>query len=298
MANIKKTSLPAIIITLVFIGVGAFAVVSFLNKSGTDEQTNEGQKENDKKEKENQGVINIAASELANSSYPEVAADMLQKIILDKDVTKHREILKSASPDELEQQLNNDELRLCFWINVYNAYTQYFLKTDPSLYKSDRNEFFKKEQIPIAGFNLRMHDIEHGALRRGATIWSKGHIRIPFRNEFVNRYKVSEVDYRIHFALNCGAKSCPPVCVYLPDRTNSQLDKATCYYLSKECEYKKEENKIMLPALMTWFADDFGIKEDKLNIVKGCKVIPEGASPDVEYKNYDWTMKIRNYKQF
>lgn len=295
--DIKKTSLPAIIITVVMLGIAAFAVVSFIKKSNESDKKQE-EKDAKSDKKESNRAINIPLEELSSRSYPEIAADMVQRIILDEDISKHRELLKSCDAEQLNQQLNNDELRLSFWINIYNGYTQYFLKTDPTLYKEDRNEFFKKEQISIAGYDLAMHDIEHGALRRGATIWSKGHIRIPFRNDFVNTFKLDAVDYRIHFALNCGAKSCPPVSVYLPQKTNGQLDRATKYYLNKECEYDKEKDIIMVPALMTWFSDDFGSRDDKRDILRNAGVISQEQDPKIEYKEYDWTMKVKNYRQF
>ncbi len=82
------------------------------------------------------------------------------------------------------------------------------------MYQKDRGAFFSKKQIPIAGYTVSMEDIEHGVLRRGATIWSKGYIRIRvFRKDFIQKFVVNTVDFRIHFALNCGAKSCPPVVV-------------------------------------------------------------------------------------
>lgn len=295
-SNLKKLS--PVFITIIILAVAVFAVVAISNKSGS-----EGDSEKDKQEQqddsgESERVITLDQKKLSSYSYAEVSADMLERVINGEDVSKHMELLKNCNAEELDQQLSTEELRLCFWINIYNAHAQYFLKQDATLYKEDRNEFFKKEQIEIAGFTVAMNDVEHGVLRRGATIWSKGHVRIPFRNEFVNTFKVDDVDYRIHFALNCGAKSCPPICIYLPDETNGQLTKATEYYLNKECEYDKENELVKLPALMTWFSNDFGSRDDKRDILRKCKVIPEDASPSIEYKDYDWTMKIKHYKQF
>lgn len=295
-STIKK-ALP-LIITIVMVAVAAFGIVAVVKNNSNEENKKEQKETNKKDEEQEQRIIDVNIKKLSSYSYAEVAADMLERVIKGEEVSKHLSLLESINPDDLEQQLSNDELRLCFWINAYNAHAQYFLKKDPTLYKEDRNEFFKKEQINIAGFNVSMNDIEHGVLRRGATIWSKGHVRIPFRNEFVNKYKVSEVDYRIHFALNCGAKSCPPICVYLPNNTNNQLTKATDYYLNKECEYDESKATVKVPALMTWFADDFGTKEDKRDILRKHKVIPDQADPTIEYKDYDWTMKVDNYKQF
>lgn len=299
MASKVKKALPWII-TIVMIGVAAFAVTALMtqNAEGNDKEKKEKKEGSEDSASKPDRIVNLDQEKLSSYSYAAISADMLERVIKGEDVNKHRDIIKNCDPEKLARQLNTEELRLCFWINTYNANAQYYLKKDPALYKEDRSEFFKKEQISVAGFEVSMNDIEHGVLRRGATIWSKGHVRIPFRNEFVNTFKVDDVDYRIHFALNCGAKSCPPICVYLPAQTNTQLTKATEYYLNKEAEYDKEQDLLKLPALMTWFSDDFGSRDDKRDIARQCKVIPEDASPSIEYKDYDWTMMIKNYKQF
>ena len=40
-----------------------------------------------------------------------------------------------------------------------------------------------------------------------------------------------ELDPRIHFALNCGATSCPPIRVYSSSNLDSQLDRAAASFL-------------------------------------------------------------------
>ena len=42
---------------------------------------------------------------------------------------------------------------------------------------------------------------------------------------------VLDLDPRIHFALNCGAKSCPPIRVYSPPNLDSQLNRAAASFL-------------------------------------------------------------------
>merc|ERR1719184_519606 len=60
------------------------------------------------------------------------------------------------------------------------------------------------------------------------------------------RCKVSltKLDPRLHFALNCGARSCPPIRIYTEERINSQLEMATESFLSQEVNVvAKEANK-------------------------------------------------------
>ena len=48
---------------------------------------------------------------------------------------------------------------------------------------------------------------------------------------------VSPVDPRIHFALVCGAKSCPPIKVYTPTSLQEGLDSATMAF----CEGQRHQ---------------------------------------------------------
>ena len=43
------------------------------------------------------------------------------------------------------------------------------------------------------------------------------------------------VDPRIHFALNCGAASCPPIRVYTPERLEFGLAAAASAFCASEC---------------------------------------------------------------
>ena len=54
---------------------------------------------------------------------------------------------------------------------------------------------------------------------------------------------VSPVDPRIHFALVCGAKSCPPIKVYTPTSLQEGLDSATMAF----CEGQR--HRLELPPI-------------------------------------------------
>ena len=73
-----------------------------------------------------------------------------------------------------------------------------------------------------------LDDVEHGLLR--------GNRPHPYRlfPQFARRddpraadgVPAAEVDCRVHFALNCGAKSCPPVDVYTERGLDAELEAA------------------------------------------------------------------------
>lgn len=170
------------------------------------------------------------------------------------------EVIKKISKETLKQQLKDHNYKKAFWINIYNAHTQIILSKNSEKYKK-RNSFFSAGQIPIAGERLSLDNVEHGLLRRSKIKWSLGYLNKWFPTVFEKEQRVETVDYRIHFTLNCGAKSCPPIAFYKPKQLDMQLDMATKACLLSEAEYNRSENTVKLPAVMGWFIGDFGGKK-------------------------------------
>jgi hypothetical protein len=197
----------------------------------------------------------------------------------------------------LLQQLNTDDTKKTFWLNIYNAYVQLALQHNPGLY-SNRHTFYGKKFIGIACQSINLDMIEHGILRRSRHKWSLGYFGKPFPSLFEKKLRVNTIDCRIHFALNCGAKSCPPIAFYDPTRIAQQLNLAAASYLGTEAEYIAEENKVLLPALMSWFRADFGGKSGMKKILLQHNIIPPGAdrSLRIAFKKYDWSLALTAYK--
>lgn len=67
-------------------------------------------------------------------------------------------------------------------------------------------------------------------------------------------------DARIHFALNCGASSCPPIREYEAEALDSQLDLATRSYLNQPSGVRIDEARrtVYLSQLFEWYRRDFG----------------------------------------
>lgn len=203
--------------------------------------------------------------------------------------------LKTTSLTDLKNKLNTDDEKKAFWINLYNGYVQATLSKNPDAYKS-RSAFFKSKQLQIAGLQLSLDDIEHGFLRRSKIKWSGGYLSNLFPVKTEKELRVNKLDYRLHFALNCGAKSCPPIAFYNPENLNKQLDIATTAYLTGEAEYDKEMNIVKLSAIMGWFRNDFGGKKGMIRLLKEKAIIPEDVHPKIKFKSYDWTLYLNNYQ--
>jgi len=204
-------------------------------------------------------------------------------------------ILTNIPASDLENQLTDDNHKKAFWINLYNAYTQILLSKNPGMYQK-RSSFFGGRQIAIAGQKLSLDDIEHGILRRSKVKWGEGYLNKLFPSGFEKKNRVDTVDYRIHFSLNCGAKSCPPIAFYRPEQLDKQLDVATKTYLKGESEYNSSENSIYLPTMMSWFRGDFGGKKKMKELLRKINVLTPEQDPVIKFKKYDWNLFLENYK--
>lgn len=224
----------------------------------------------------------------------EVSQELLMAAKLEEATDSLTEILKNLPVTSLGQ-LSTDSEKKAFWINIYNAFTQILLSKDANKYQK-RNSFFGNKQITIAQTKLSLDDIEHGILRHSKIKWSLGYFDKIFPGKFERENRVKKVDYRIHFSLNCGAKSCPPVAFYRAEGLEKQLDQATKSYLKGESNYNKENNIIYLPAIMGWFRRDFGGKKKMIALLRIIGIIPQDQKPTIHFKKYDWDLFLKNYQ--
>lgn len=211
------------------------------------------------------------------------------------EVEKYVKLIETADEDELLKQLNNDDAKKTFFINIYNSFVIYALTKDVKLF-DDRGAFFKAEQFKIAGNKVSLDDIEHDFLRRSSLKLGLGKIHKIFPGKLERKFRVENVDWRIHFSLNCGAKSCPPVFAYEYDKIESQINESAEMYFKANSKFDKKENTLFVPVLMSWFRGDFGSKKGVKRIAKQFGVIDQDINPSIKYNDYDWTVDINNFR--
>ncbi len=234
------------------------------------------------------------ASQRENVNFNELSEQFLGNIKEGKDTQDIQDVLANTNLEALESGLKTNDQKTAFWLNIYNAYIQVILAKNPELYQ-DRGTFFKKEQINIAGNLLSFAEIEHGMVRKSQWEYGLGYIRKWFPSKFERTLRVEERDYRIHFALNCGAKDCPPVAIYEADRLEEQLAKGTKRFLTKTSEFDKANREAAVTSLFSWFRGDFGGKGGTKDILKKNGIITSTKGVDLVYKNYDWTLYLDNF---
>lgn len=231
----------------------------------------------------------------ANTDCVRLSGDLLYAARTGENTIAFKDSLAAISSEQLTVQLDNDDKRKTFWLNVYNAFTQTGLSENPEWY-NNRNKFYKRKFIKIAGKEFSLDLIEHGILRRSKVKLSLGYLNKLFPKSIEKKLRVAKLDYRVHFALNCGARSCPPIAFYKPGEINRQLELATNSYLKTEVLFIAEDHIVELPVIFSWFRGDFGGKKGILKILRQRNFLPSGVKPGIKWKKYNWALALRNFK--
>lgn len=227
-------------------------------------------------------------------NYNKVSEELLQAIIDNQATQDYQTILNNVSVNDLQKYLDTDQKKIAFWVNIYNAYIQIILKPDPKQYE-DKRKFFKVKQIPIAGMKLSFADIEHGIIRSSQNEYFLGYIPKLFPPDYEKRLRVDKVDFRIHFALNCGAMDCPPVAVYTPENLEYELNYMSKRYLKSYSEVNDDAKEVKTAQLFAWFRGDFGGSEGIRQILVDYEIIPLKPRYRLYQKKYNWTLKLDNF---
>ena len=212
--------------------------------------------------------------------------NLLQKYVKDGQVDYAGFQSEEASLDryldrlqgvDIESLSNNEQF--AFYTNAYNAWTIKLILTkypDISSIKSlgiFNTGPWKKKVVRLKGQTVSLDHIEHNILRP--------------------RFK----DPRVHFAINCAAKSCPPLRSepYTGDRLDQQLEDATRTFINNPNSYRLEGRNLYVSRIFKWFSEDFnhdalsffrkyatGELKRNLNI--------DSAKIQVKYLEYDWSL--------
>jgi hypothetical protein len=127
-----------------------------------------------------------------------------------------------------------------FYINAYNALVLDALLDSGAALPAkvtDLSGFFDKKYYKVAGKEMTLNELE-------------GMIRSTYK------------DPRVHFALNCGAKSCPPLRSGAWPEDAAALDKAlgdatTAFLNGSGIKIDDTKKEIQVTKLMDWYGKDF-----------------------------------------
>lgn len=222
-----------------------------------------------------------------------------------------------------------DKAKKSFFINLYNilnihTIAHYFQKnpSEKKISKLTRLKFFKKYYYNIGGLNYTLDDIEHGILRKNNNFGKKFFKTFfdyicnnSFDDKSELRFKkfdpkkkfvIEKFDSRIHFALNCGALSCPPIRAFTEEKIESELDLACFSFVNQDFEFhvKNDVFFFSLSSLFDWYRNDFEgtlaflkrfLDQEKEGFAVVKRVLDEGKKFKLVFKDYDWTLNSGDF---
>jgi hypothetical protein len=236
-------------------------------------------------------LLNIFAQcdEPKETVYPNdsirFSQDFLLAIKIEQPYQAYRDTLSIIDLESLKSDLNTKEKKLAFWINTYNSLVQSKIRDNVDAFK-DQDKFFKTADQSIGHMKLSLDQIENGILRRK---------EVKENKDFIDSFKLDELEPRIHFTLNCGATSCPPIAYYSDENIEEQLAMAEDSFVKGTSKFDKASNTLEISELFDWFEEDFNGVDGVLSIMKRLEIIPEDANPNIIYTPYNWNLDLENY---
>jgi len=224
------------------------------------------------------GVTGAMCTEPFHPSYADYDA-LLKRVVSDGRVEYKSLVTDSGALDRyLESAADvkksqferwTESERLAFLINLYNATTlklivdHYPVKSIKKIGSIFR-EPWDQPIVRLFGHVLTLNNLEHDIIRK----------------------KYDEP--RIHMALVCAAKGCPPLRSeeYVAERLDSQLDDQSKTYLSSPegIRIDRKNNKVYLSSIFKWYGNDFPSVIAFAEKYSGENL--EGLS--VRWLDYDW----------
>jgi hypothetical protein len=180
------------------------------------------------------------------------------------DLDKYTRFLSQNPP---KASWSNDK-KLAYWINAYNAFTltkvidNYPIK---SIMDLDNGKTWDVKWIQIGNNTYSLNNIENDIIR-------------PNFDE-----------PRIHFAVNCAAKSCPPLIdkAYTSENLDRLMERNTKSFINNSSFNTISDSTIEISKIFEWYKDDFGDLIEYLNRYSDTK-INKGAT--INFKPYNWSL--------
>ncbi|TAE28193.1 MAG: DUF547 domain-containing protein [Candidatus Kapaibacterium sp.] len=207
----------------------------------------------------------------------------------DKRFTDYLQQLSKTDPKTL-----SGKEELAFWLNVYNAFTlkvmcdHYPLKSITDL------------NFPSGAGGLIIATIAK------STIWDKQLVEINGKKYSLNGVENDIIrpkgDPRVHFAMVCAAKSCPPLRneAFQADKLNEQLEDQGRDFLAqtKKNTFDFSKKSCNISNIFNWFKGDFE-KTGKTPLQYIARFLPKEQGDmllanannfSVNYTEYDWSI--------
>ena len=160
--------------------------------------------------------------------------------------------------------------QLAFYVNAYNAWILHEAlgKYPTGSVKDALFTFFTGKRITVAGQQMSFNALE------------KDTIRSKFN------------DPRVHFALNCASRSCPPLnrSAFSGDKLDGQFEALAKGYVNSEhgVKYNAASKTAELSKIFDWYKDDFKADGGAVGFINKRRSSPIPADAKISYQDYNW----------
>lgn len=186
--------------------------------------------------------------------------------------------------------------RLAHWINAYNTLVArgiLTLEIRRSIW--DVPDFFDRVRLRAGDLVFSLNEIEHGLLRGNRPHPLSTGVPFPIGDPRL-AHVITPLEPRIHFAISCGARSCPKVQTYDVAALDEQLDEATRAFVNREVIL--EGQTVTASPIFHWFRADFeetpgglaGFLARYLADGPARRAILERGLGDIAWGAYDWSV--------
>ena len=162
--------------------------------------------------------------------------------------------------------------QLAFYINAYNAWILHEAlgKYPTKSVKDALFTFFTSKRITVAGQQMSFNALEKDTIRS----------------------KFGEP--RVHFALNCASRSCPPLnrTAFSADKLDGQFETLAKGYVNSEhgVKFNAAAKSADLSKIFDWYKDDFKADGGALAFINKRRATPIAADAKISYQDYDWNL--------
>ncbi len=189
---------------------------------------------------------------------------------LKKDEATLDKIVDQFSKTKIDKSWSKND-QLAFWINAYNAFTLQLITDNfpiKSIQNLDGGKTWDVKRFIIDGSKYSLNQIENDIIR--------------------SKFN----DARIHFAVNCGAKSCPPLLngAFFGNKLDQQLEDQAKKFINNQSYNKISSTSLSISKIFDWYKADFGILISFLNKLSKVKINP---NTKISFKEYDWSLNGR-----
>jgi hypothetical protein len=177
------------------------------------------------------------------------------------------DVLKKNTP---EAAWKKEEI-MAYWINAYNAFTIWLIlerNENETIMNIEGGKAWDLKFIQLGGSTYSLNNIENDILRK------------DFKEP------------RIHFAVNCAAKSCPKLNnkAFTAANLNQEMNRLAKEFVNNSSKNQLSPNAAKVSKIFEWYKGDFTMNGSLIDYLNKYALTNISSNAPVTYMEYDWNL--------